>query len=468
MYKTDVAILTGAGASIPVEIPGMRQMAAEFKSDMEDSPYTDTHEMLSDLAGTDDVEEILELANSIEKFSDGATKKLIERCISPHRGSEPLRKFEDRLEQNVEEIREFEKVMYDWITEICWGFDREMAKMLYQDVVDNAHKRQIPIFTTNYDAVMDFVAEEQGIPVCDNFFEGDRDREYWDDTLGSFHNDGLRLIKIHGSVQWHVNPAGTIEKIDHKATHNWDGDPLERLLIFPTRFKDIYQRNYFPLYSAFTRTLGRCSVLIVIGHSLRDDYLRAAIRERLRRGELDLIYVGPDFDAESDLLQGVRSQRERQVVHLNRKVEEVYPLLTQLLARVPASEMASLVEQSQDALSRGRKEKIDVDELDVYVREGELQKFVLEVDTIVGGGRIRAHATITSELPIRSKIGLDLDPIGDGGWPAMDGFNDYRIPVTIKVPEYGANEYELEFVLEDLNGDVADVKKRKFLIKKDG
>jgi hypothetical protein len=127
--------------------------------------------------------------------------------------------------------------------------------------------------------------------------------------------------------------------------------------------------------------------------------------------------------------------------------------------------MASQVEQARDALSKGRKEKIDVEDLNVYVDEGDKQKFLVEVDTIVGGGTITATASTSLSGTVRKKV-LNLKTLGNGDWPSLDGYNSLHIPVSTTVPSLGADKYTVRFELKDFRGELADVKERTFLIRK--
>lgn len=465
MYKTDVMILTGAGASIPCDVPGMAGMARRFKDDSQGSQYADTYSLLRDLGASADVEDLLELSNSILTFTDEPVRDLVEVCVAPRGGKKTLRKFRGNLRDHETKVRAFRRRMFDWITDVCLQFDRATSEEIYSGIVDVAAENEVPIFTTNYDAVLDHVARELGISVVDNFFEDSRGRKFWDETLDSFHGSGLKLVKIHGSIQWHADPHETIEKLNYKALRNEEGEPLTRLLVFPTRFKDIYQRNYFPLYSAFTRTLGDASVLIVIGHSLRDEYLKAAIRERLGRGEFSLIFVGPDFPAREDLEAGVRGQRERQIVYLNRKVEHVYPLLYQTLKEIPPTEMRSHIRQASQELSRGTKDKIEIDDLPQWVREGERVQFKILWDTVVGGGELRAE--VDPDKNRERSHTLTIRPLdGSEGRLVTNGRKKNTRPVELTVPKDGADSYRIRFILEDVRGQRSKIVSRVLRIRK--
>lgn len=287
-------LLTGAGASVPVGVPAMAGMASAFKESLRSrSSLTDTYDLLLELGAKPDVESLLELSNTLSESLAGGVKQLYEEASSPRGGSRHLRQFRRRVADHRAEISTFRTALLKSITHMCLGFDREHARDLYGPLVADLARYGVPVFTTNYDAVLEEAAQSRQIPIKDNFVRSSRGRWFWDPSLNAFYGDGLRLVQIHGSIQWYRDPSGRVEKIRQPATVSIEGEPLDQLVIFPTRFKDIYSTNYFPLYSSYTRTLGQARVLIVIGHSLRDEYLTAAIRDRLRDESFSLVLIDP-------------------------------------------------------------------------------------------------------------------------------------------------------------------------------
>lgn len=466
MYKSEIIFLTGAGASMPTGVPGMAGMASKFEEYVAGRDrLTHAYKLLLDFGASRDVEELLELANDVVEFPDSKLNRLVRKTVAPQEGKKKLRDFRLRLLDNVDKITDFREELLDWITAVCLEFDRPTAEYLYSDIVGLAAQKNLPVFTTNYDAVLDHVARDLGIPIVDNFVAGQHGRQFWDETLSSFHGDGLKLVKIHGSIEWHATENGVIEKLHEPAPRNREGKELTQLLIFPTRFKDIYEQNYFPLYTAFTRTLGNASTLIIVGHSLRDEYLLAAIRERLRDRDFRVVFVGPEFPAEKKLTSPVRGPTERRVAHLNRRIQDVYPLIHQAVRDIPADSIHEHLRTAARQLSRGRKDKVDVGGLQRYVLPGETVEFDVTWETIVGGVQIVAEIAPDKDWGVSEEV--DLVPL-DGKEASLEiyGMQEDSCRVSLKVPDSrNAGSYGLRINLVDDSGESIARRERVLTLK---
>lgn len=353
----------------------------------------------------EDIEELLQLANSISDFPSSQLSSLIEKLVAPAGAQGRLDKFRARRDLKVEKIDAFRGDLLAWINRQCLQFSRPKANQIYDKLVELLAKKRIPVYTTNYDAVLDHVAQAKGIEVADNFIRDRFGRWFWDPTHKSFSMQGLPVIKIHGSIQWHSMPDGRIEKISTPAKLSEEGHSLKQLMIFPTRFKDIYKQNYFSLYSSFTRALGRVHALIVIGHSLRDEYLFAAIRERLREPDFVLVICDPELPIDIKKLKSQDHDVAERIVHLNAGIETLHPLLLQALDNVPSETIGEHLRVAAKALGR-RKEKVALTGMPRWVRPGESVGAILSVKTIIGG--VSARCWIRPGSPGGKQIEIPL------------------------------------------------------------
>jgi len=357
MADPEVLILTGAGASLPVGIQAMRGMAKEFADSVRGSREAQAYKLLRELGAGEDVEELLQLANQLTSLNQNGVTKLVETCVAPREG-EGLKRFRSRLQAELAQIASMRTELIKFITYACLRFNRAKADSYFGEIVELAASRECPIFTTNYDGVFEEVAGSRGVEVADNFLKDGQGRYFWDSDINSFfRGGGITLIHIHGSVHWHATERGVIERIRQPATLSVEGLPLEQLLIFPTRFKDIYSQVYFPLYSLFVRLLDKARLLVVVGHSLRDEYIRAAVRERVKDSAFRLVVVDPGSPYRFDEIAGACATAES-VLHLKRGVEEAFPVLVQLL-REPdlAAGLGGLTDAVED-IRLGRKSKV--------------------------------------------------------------------------------------------------------------
>lgn len=295
--EADVLFLTGAGVSIPIGIPAMHGMFVAFldksRSGITQAEKRTCQLFTQDLGVPSDLEEFLVAANSISEFERTRVSALIERAVS-QRSEKRLSDYRSHLRQYARDAETVRDRILDFMSRTCFQFDREKATEVFSGFVRAAATRGYPVYTTNYDFALEHVATENGIAVHDNFVRQGR-RDLWNENVDYPLGDGLTIVKLHGSVTWYSDSTGTIEKIDANTDINPVGKTVGRLVIAPTRFKDIYAQHYFALYSHFLAALTSARVLIVAGHSLRDDYLRAAIVERCRKGQFNVVVVGPTF-----------------------------------------------------------------------------------------------------------------------------------------------------------------------------
>ena len=290
----DVVILFGAGASQSLGIPAMGGMFDEFVRFARSKNKDDLNvcELFVKVLNVPrDLEEFLLAANTAIEFPHQGLFDLVGKVVAPRAG-ETLKKYRARTQAETLKIKKTRNNILDFMSNKCFQFDRHQAVDQLTGLVLSAAKQGYPIFTTNYDFSIEYVAEENDVDLNDNFQEQNR-RSLWDPNISFANVSGLTLVKLHGSVTWYLDKSRQIEKLDTPTSINRAGDRVERLVIFPTRFKDIYDQSFFALYSKFLSALSNAKCLIVVGHSLRDEYLRAAIIERYRKGNLGILVLDP-------------------------------------------------------------------------------------------------------------------------------------------------------------------------------
>jgi hypothetical protein len=296
--KNEVMFLFGAGSSVPIGIPAMKGIYTLFLdrkiSGISVSDKKTCEFFIKYMKIDEDLEEFLLAANTIIEFKDSKIKRLIENSISPIKDTSRIKSYNQRLNKKISEVKNVKKSILDFLSKICFKFDRERALIINRGFVKVVSSLDFPVYSTNYDYAFEYIAREEGIELNDNFMKKGQ-RYIWNDKICFSDDGGLRLIKLHGSVTWYIDHEGTIEKLDYSTKINTVGKEVEKIVIIPTRFKDIYAQNFFALYSHFLSSLNNAKVLIVVGHSLRDDYLRAGIIERKRKGNFQIIFIDPNY-----------------------------------------------------------------------------------------------------------------------------------------------------------------------------
>lgn len=330
-----IVFLFGAGISIPIGIPAMRGIYKSFMnkrlSGISEKDKKICKMFIDEMGVEEDLEEFLLAANSILEFQGSPIIKFVEKGISKVKNTKNIIAFNERLNSTIIDVESVKEAIVDFLAKKCFTFNRDKTVQINKAFVKVVSKLGYPIYTTNYDYAFEHVTMEEDIPLHDNFKKKGQ-RYVWNEDIDFPTTEGLRLIKLHGSVIWYSDNTGTIEKIYSKTNINSVGKEVRRTVITPTKFKDIYEQHFFALYSHFIGSLAKAKVIIIAGHSLRDDYLRAAIIERKRKGDFKVIVIDPNYPIEiKNELPAVRVGTKGEVNHIPYKWEEFSDELAHIL-----------------------------------------------------------------------------------------------------------------------------------------
>jgi len=463
--SSEVVLLTGAGASVKLGIPAMEGMIRKYRQELDYGTQAGrAMEYLDSIRVAPDLEErLLAIERAIE-FLETTDYKLVRRIIA--RDSEArtatFRSRLNRLKTNMQVLRNH---LLDWIAATCLRFSRDQAACIWGELCQVLADKGYPIFTTNYDFAVEEVAKAKGVTVVDNFI-AKGDRWFWDKSLSSFDKPGLRVVKLHGSVNWYMaEGTETIEKMDVGATTNREGIPVARVVIFPTRFKDIYKTHYFALYEMFLETLRAAKVLIVIGHSLRDEYIRAAIRESFRSPQFHLVVVSPSFPTWPDIPQPSR-RRAFRTTHVPFKFEDFSLALECVLQDAPPSEVPKRCAEIARFHKRKRKNRISFDRAPRSVSTGKSFDRVVRIEALALEG---AEVVASIQVPGKPKgVGVKL-PIVEktSGEPlTIRGVEKIEAKVSVQVPrELPTGKTKMILALKQEDGAIIAEKEYTSYIK---
>ena len=324
-------ILTGAGISVPVGIPAMRDLYSNFlktsKSGITDREKRTCRLLTDQLQVNPDLEDFLVALNAMCEFEDTSLSLLVEKSLAPLGSINKLESYRKNLEIQIDRINEVRERILEYCTTVCFEFEREKSVQLFQGLINAVAQKGYPVFTTNYDFAFEHVAGNSEVDIENNFVavgRGVAQRWIWRDEIEFAIGNFLTLVKLHGSVTWYRNQAGQVESIQFDTGKNPDGQDVTRQIVFPTRFKDIYDQHFFALYTYFLSVLASTEVLIIIGHSLRDDYLRSGIVNEYRKGRLNIIVVDPEFPSSlKELLGGGSPSRVERLSHIPCAIEDI-------------------------------------------------------------------------------------------------------------------------------------------------
>lgn len=333
--NSEVVFLVGAGISTPIGIPDMKGMYKAYM-DKKQSGLSSIDEKTcqyfnQELKVAPDLEEFLLAANSIIDFHNSDLNQFVMKRVSKQKSSSKFKTFNEKLTANLDEIENVKYGILKFLSDTCFKFNREKALDINHGFVSALSKLGYPVYSTNYDPAFEHVAMNKGIRLNDNFIHSSQ-RWLWNEKIDFDQTNGFKLIKLHGSVTWYRDDSNTIEKIDYDTGFNNVGEEVTKIVIFPTKFKDIYEQNFFALYLHFLNSLAHSKVLIVAGHSLRDDYLRAGIVERKRKGGFQIIVVDPTYPTSiKDDLRPARLGKVDDVIHVPYTWEEFSDELSDII-----------------------------------------------------------------------------------------------------------------------------------------
>ena len=154
-----------------------------------------------------------------------------------------------------------------------------------------------PIMT----GVLEYVCEVNGVDYADGFDPAGRELVApWN---GSWREKKVRVYKLHGSVTYYVDQAGSGAPSFLRLDRGYplpgpgfrlsrEGKDLEPLMVLPTREKDALGDPYGHLTQIFASSLAECRLVIAVGTSLRDDHLVSALN--YNRSRIVVLVVDSD------------------------------------------------------------------------------------------------------------------------------------------------------------------------------
>ena len=376
-----VSFLLGAGFSAPFNIPTMRPFLGSFK-EFASRKYPTLRSAL---------------CNHVRKLEDGSD---IEGLLASLSDAENLKSalpsqghLTCELKQWAAESRSLKAHLVSYIIERCEQFNRERAQEEIGPLLNrlNHSKKlsEIHFFTTNYDRILEYVAENTGVNLHDGFDNSGAElvapwtREF---------NSKCRLYKLHGSVTYYVDRQASEDPEFLRLDRGYplpdpdfrlsrQGRQLEPLMVLPTLEKDALDDPYGYFIHTFTETISKGGLLIAIGTSLRDKHVVSAIN--FNAMDVVALIVDPEPEGAIQMMPNVSS------VPLRADTSECLSIL-----REPLAELA----ERCVSIPCPRR------------RTHEVKRFAQEQD-----GVLRNYRTITEEQ--RNQMGIlngaatDLDKI---------------------------------------------------------
>ena len=232
-----VLLFTGAGASVELGVPAMKEMARELYAYFSRRNWpSNIMERLNELIRESDfdLEHLIELVENVEKGEKGRRQLGVE--------------FDEQLLSAVRTMR-WEAEWY--VQHSCERVLETEARALWGPTLRRADDHELCVVTTNYDRAIENTCNLESISYDDGF--GDISESEYAEWTGIDGTCGVKLIKIHGSTDWYQGVNGETYKLRHPmplygelrvSARNGVLPELASAMVLPTREKMI---NHPPL-----------------------------------------------------------------------------------------------------------------------------------------------------------------------------------------------------------------------------
>jgi hypothetical protein len=161
---------------------------------------------------------------------------------------------------------------------------------------EEAPLQTLDIFTVNHDLLLEQYLKAQDIPVVDGFNVAINNVRYWNPTLFRADAPGIRLLKLHGSIDWYrFRPDGSSSWYDDLIGIYLGRYPSDArgpggvgltaiegpLLLIGTfnKIPEYTRRIFLDLYYQFRRLLNRATILVSCGYGFADKGINEQILE---------------------------------------------------------------------------------------------------------------------------------------------------------------------------------------------
>jgi hypothetical protein len=292
--SSPIAFLLGAGASYPYGVPLMSGFYRDFTDHV-----AKRHPHCSAFLASLDARHAVPRSDLETLITD------LQNILSLTTGLETLGYSEAAVTSGVEMARELRGYLDAFIVDRCERFDRDKASTELRPLLALSTDGALWVFSTNYDRIVEFACEANGIAWSDGFDTTAPTPVA--DWQGAF-DKAVRVVKLHGSVNWYEDdPGGALHRLDRGYSlpgHDFRllrGDQrLRPLMIIPTLEKEALGDPYIGLAVKFTDVLKETRLLIIVGNSLRDRHLKAYIQQRV--DQLHVLIVSPGASGSRNVL----------------------------------------------------------------------------------------------------------------------------------------------------------------------
>jgi hypothetical protein len=211
----------------------------------------------------------------------GATDTRLRKSILEERGPSPTQLITGLIDERIAgdaDSTVYAELARRMVSELRSLVRTTPKQVQYLEPLARAATQQggLTVVTLNYDLSIEHAATSAGVSLS----TGIADME--DGNLVDWPQDGVRLMKLHGSVDWAWHDAQAQDgylPFDYVGAVDPREDRYERpAMIFGQRGKLRADGPFLTLLAEFEDQLSRCGHLISIGYSFRDDHVNEILR----------------------------------------------------------------------------------------------------------------------------------------------------------------------------------------------
>ena len=323
MPKT--TLFLGAGASKAFDYPTTREFVDNLREVLAEKEKRVLNSFLK-TPDVSDVEHVLQIIDTVIDFDSVPYIKKLFRGQALFSASiegigfrwhdfvEICKRLKEKIISELHRQYEFDENKLGKIIECYDGlFDSiyfSVPKSMRAKELERTH-----VFTTNYDSVIEYYCAKKQIDfTCGFELERFTRRQFWKPELFGEYR-GLKLYKLHGSLDWRETNDGRIERVPTEEQVSRATKRYKRnILIYPAQKEYLSEEPFRTLMYYFERVLSAHDTCVIIGFSFRDPYINRIFLEFLRANpKRKLIVVSPTAsrNVEENLLQGDKKLKKQ-------------------------------------------------------------------------------------------------------------------------------------------------------------
>jgi hypothetical protein len=260
--EAPVVYFLGAGASVPFGLPAMEGLTESFWESLNSG----------ELSESPSFESLLDELN-FRGFRSGESDWNLESILEQLSLLERLRGVQEEKRDTITRLRN--EIVAHIRNQLSPSHPNIKDNHYYYDLLfRSSGQRTVPVFTTNYDLIVEKSAAyyEESWTLLSGFRDTPDRRSLWSASTVHSYAPSTReldivLFKLHGSLDWfREKETKEVVSLSHEPKKL-----LDRVALWPAETKFIFQEPYFTAYVYLGECLRNARLLVVVGYSFSDE-----------------------------------------------------------------------------------------------------------------------------------------------------------------------------------------------------